>query len=208
MKTRKEFQIDAGSVASPEVWRDIPGYEGFYQASSLGRVRSVPRYVNGPRGKPIFLKGRIMRPAVGPNGYLHFVASKHGEVTTISVHRAVAMAFIANDNAMPVINHKNGNKLENYPSNLQWVSSSDNNEHALDVGLRKDVGERSFHAKLSMGDVKKIIQLSASGVGSAELATTFGVTRRNINHIISGGSWVRALSADNDNVNNSVRENA
>lgn len=198
---QKEKSSDSGTdrCQTPEVWRDIPDYEGFYQASSLGRIRSVPRYVNGPRGKPILLKGRIMKPSAGPNGYLHFGASKHGKTTTTSVHRAVAMAFIDNEEGLPVINHKNGNKLDNYPWNLEWASTSENIDHALDTGLRNDFGERSFHAKLSINDVKEILKLRADGASYSLLAAKFGVSRSNIRFIVAGRSWVRALSADNDN---------
>ena len=95
-----------------EEWRDIEGYEGLYQVSSNGRVRSLDRYVKN-KGKLDFRKGKILTTSNRKNGYLSVSLSKDGVITTHSVHRLVATAFIPNPNNSPMINHRDENPSNN-----------------------------------------------------------------------------------------------
>lgn len=104
-----------------EVWRDIPGYEGRYQASNLGRVRNTER-LNLPGAG-------VLRPFVNCNGYHIAVLQMHGRKTRTGVHRLVALTFLPNPENKPQINHINGNKDDNRPDNLEWVTCSENNLH-------------------------------------------------------------------------------
>lgn len=182
-----------------ETWRDIAGFEGHYQASSIGRVRSVTRYVEIRDGRRRLIKGRILRPAKGPNGYLHFQASVSAKATTLSVHRAVAAAFVPNPLGLPLVNHVNGVKSDNRPENLEWCTSPTNIAHALDTGLRADFGEFSHYSKLTIDDVKQIKALRAQGMSYSKLASKFSVSVSNIRLIVKDITWQRALAADNDN---------
>lgn len=115
-----------------EIWKDIPGAEGSYQVSSLGRVRSLDRYVEqGNRWGQRMLRfqaGRIMKAKVDKDGYLHI--DLNGDVGTVCVHRFVAMAFIPNALNKPQVNHIDGDVQNNCVENLEWVTNSENHLHA------------------------------------------------------------------------------
>lgn len=99
-----------------ERWKDIPGYEGFYQVSDLGRVRRTK-------------SGRVLKPHYNGHGYIQALLSKRGERKHKAVHRLVASAFIPNPEGKPQINHKNGVKSDNTVSNLEWCTASENLTH-------------------------------------------------------------------------------
>ena len=99
-----------------EVWKDIVGYEGLYQVSDKGRVRSLK-----------FGKERILRSRRDGCGYLQVILCKNGEMKTFRIHRIVAQAFILNPNNLPEVNHKDENKINNSVENLEWCDRKYNN---------------------------------------------------------------------------------
>lgn len=119
-----------------EEWRDIKNYEGYYQVSSLGEVRSLNRLIKtgtGYRTK----RGQKINGVISNRGYVNQRLWKDGKMKNILEHRLVANAFIPNPNNLPEINHKDGNKLNNTVKNLEWVSRSQNIIHAFETGLEK-----------------------------------------------------------------------
>lgn len=110
-----------------EEWKDIQGYEGLYQVSNLGRVRSYFR--NGTKG------GIVQQFIINCYPKVHLY--KDGESKFFYTHRLVAMAFIPNQENKPQINHINGNKHDNRVVNLEWVTSQENIQHTVNTGLRK-----------------------------------------------------------------------
>lgn len=108
-----------------EVWKDISGYEGIFQVSTFGRVRSVTRWINNCNGK--YLKqGIIRRPIMDHKGYLQVGLSKDGIEKKRRVHRLVAETFIDNPNNYPQVNHKDENKTNNCVDNLEWCDNDYN----------------------------------------------------------------------------------
>ena len=110
-----------------EIWKAVVGYEGKYEVSSIGRVRSIPRYVRNSVGSQTFVEGKILTASKNKAGYMH-VSLSDSEYKTRrwSVHRLVAIAFIENPDDLPVVNHKDENKSNNCVENLEWCSQSYN----------------------------------------------------------------------------------
>ena len=108
-----------------EQWKDIPGYEGEYQVSSEGRVKSLARTCSNGRGTRV-VPERILKPSAS-SGYYH-VAFRHNR--TQAIHRLVAEAFIPNPDGMPIVDHINGDQLDNRVENLRWVDQQSNTLNA------------------------------------------------------------------------------
>lgn len=105
-----------------EIWKDVKNYEGYYQVSNFGNVRSVDRIVISSNGKSYPLKGKILKMEKGVNGYLFRILCKNGKTENALIHRLVAEAFIQNLNNLPEVNHKDENKANNCVENLEWCS--------------------------------------------------------------------------------------
>lgn len=120
-----------------EIWKDIKGYEGLYQVSNIGRVKSLKKEVNGRGNKIRIVKERILKPVIVYNGYERVILSKNCKTKLYRVNRLVAQAFIPNNNNYPIINHIDGNKRNNIVDNLEWCSYSHNNREAYRLGLKK-----------------------------------------------------------------------
>lgn len=110
-----------------EVWKDVQDYEGLYQVSNLGRVKSVDRVVHRNDGIDMFRAGKIKNTHDNGKGYLVVSLYKHNKGQFKYVHRLVAQAFITNPNNLPVIDHLNCNRADNKAVNLEWVTYSENN---------------------------------------------------------------------------------
>ena len=120
-----------------EIWRPIEGYEGLYEVSNTGRVRSVDRYVKTCYGSYRLYKGKVLSLVITSYGY--FVVSLHfnGKQNTIKVHRIVAQAFIPNPDNLPEVNHKDEVKTNNNVDNLEWCDSKYNNSYGSKIERQK-----------------------------------------------------------------------
>lgn len=109
-------------------------FETGYEVSSEGEVRSLDRYVERGYSRR-FLQGKLLKVTKDKNGYMRVSTSVGGEKRTWKVHRLVATSFLDNPDDLPCVNHKDGNKNNNHVDNLEWVSYSENTQHAVDTGL-------------------------------------------------------------------------
>ena len=123
------LKLDRGGDLVVEEWRTVQDYEGFYEVSNKGRVRSLDRVTFTKRGKGFHSnrKGKVLAQNKDKDGYPRVIFSKNGVSETPSVHRLVATAFIENPKEHPVINHKNEIKDDNNVDNLEWCTISYNN---------------------------------------------------------------------------------
>lgn len=133
-----------------EIWKDVVGYEGIYQVSNFGGVRSCDRTIYYKRGKPSSpyktVKGREITQHISNTGYYNVKLCNGGDRKYFFVHRLVATAFIPNKENKPQINHIDGNRLNNHVNNLEWVTMSENVLHAYNTGLNYGLrGDLSPH---------------------------------------------------------------
>lgn len=112
-----------------EIWKDIDGYEGIYQISNKGNVRSLDRILSNNR----YIKGINLKPKYDKDGYCSVVLSKNGVQKHRRVHQLVCMAFVENPNSYTMINHKNGIRDDNDVTNLEWCDNSYNQWHRCHV---------------------------------------------------------------------------
>ena len=189
------YEISTALRHAPEVFVDIPGYEGYYQVSNYGKVISLDRVIKEKTGKTQALKGRILKLRINPGGYYYVGLGKNGSKATFAIHQLVAQAFIPNPKNKKTVNHMDGNKLNNSVANLEWSTYSENLEHAYKAGLKQavkssEVASKNYKRKLTEQQVREIKRLLAAGnLTHKEIATKFGVARSTITEIKSGRRW-------------------
>lgn len=172
-----------------EIWKDVEGYEGLYQVSNLGRVKSVARFVDHPKGGKRIVQERIMAVKINKRGYLYSSLSKNGVVVNHLNHRVVGIAFIPNNDNKPEVNHKDGVKTNNFKDNLEWSTRSENEIHARKTGLKVSIkGERCHLSKLTELDAITIKYKSA-GVKHTDIALLYGISKHQVAKIKQGKSW-------------------
>lgn len=176
-----------------EVWEPIKGWELIAEVSNLGRIRTLPRKPEFVRKGKQFncnLKGKIVSPYVAKNGYLTIAFMTNKVRKKVLVHRAVAHAFVDGHFEKATVNHIDGNKLNNLPSNLEWVSLADNSKHAWEIGLVNLRGENQPGHKLSIQQVKIVRRLLKSNAANPnELSVLMGVSAALIYLIQKGKRW-------------------
>ena len=175
-----------------EEWLPIIGYEGWYEVSNLGRVRSLPRKVPAKLGSLASRPGVLLRAALKRDGYPFVRLSKNGKNRVYLVHVLVAEAFIGPRAPLYELDHKNGNKMDNAVGNLEYVTRSENMRRAFAMGLVKladQRGEKHSHAKLTRSDVIEIRRLCLEGMTQKAVASQFGVSKGTISDAICRRTW-------------------
>lgn len=172
-----------GVIFMQEIWKDVPEYEGTYQISNLGNIRSL-NYNNNKKTKNISQR-------IHKNGYLTVTICKNKIKKNKSVHRLVALAFLPNPNNYKCVNHIDGNKLNNYVENLEWCTHKQNTAHAIQHGLSNPhfmLGKTGIKNKLS----KKIFQCDLQGNiikkwdCISDAARFYGIRSGNISNCLTG----------------------
>lgn len=152
-----------------EIWKDIEGYEGLYQISSEGRVRSINRIVKHNKGEGIRkLKTRILKNYSDKLNYQRIVLSKDGKREKLLVHRIVGKHFIPNPENKPYIDHINCNPSDNRVSNLRWVSQKENINNPLTI---KKMEGKNNHSS------KQVLQYTKDGNFIKEWGSTMDIER-------------------------------
>lgn len=121
-----------------EVWTPVKGFEGFYEVSDFGSVRSVPRYVNHSKSGQVLRKGVVLSPGWNTNGYKIVNLTQNGSSRVVTIHRVVAEAFLPNPENKRLIRHLNDIKVDNRLENLAWGTNSDNSYDAVRNGVHNE----------------------------------------------------------------------
>ena len=119
------------------MWKPVVGYEGFYEVSDTGQIRTAERTVSCGPNRTRRVPSKLRKFDI-TSGYYDVVLCKNGKMTTRLVHRLVAEAFIPNPNNKEIVNHKDGDKQNNNVNNLEWVTRAENDLHASQTGLRPE----------------------------------------------------------------------
>ena len=172
-----------------EIWKDIPGYEGLYQASNLGQIRSLDRvveYVKHYSDRDVKavhkFKGKVLKQTF-TSGYLGVLLSIDGKTKDALVHRLVACTFVDNPENKPQVDHKDGDRTNNNADNLVWVTSREN--HASTIS-------RGSHTCQQLFKQKRIIDVDTGEIFDSMLSaeTMYGIPRGRISSAIKSNQRV------------------
>lgn len=184
-----------------EVWREVKGYEGYYEVSNFGRVRSLARVITDKNGRKLKVVPKMLSIIIGKVGYPVTSLTKNGKSKTCTIHRIIAEAFIPNPENKRTVNHIDGDKTNNDLENLEWATHQENYRHAIRTGLFKPAssnlngkvqGENNYAAKLTESDVRFIRSNTVNfggNISRREMAHRFGVGITTIANILYRRSW-------------------
>lgn len=172
-----------------EIWKDIRGYEGLYQVSNKGKVKSLARIVGSCKRKESILSNNRLTK----DGYVRIALGKDSVAKENRLHAIVAKHFIINEGNKETINHIDGNKLNNAVYNLEWSTREENMQHAYKLGLKKPKrGSSNALSKLTDSDVeyiRKSYVWQSQEFGTVALARKYGVTNVVIGKVVRGETY-------------------
>lgn len=163
-----------------EIWKNIQGYEGYYQISNYGKVKSLK-----------FNKEKILKPGLTSNGYLQITLFKNNKRKKFMIHRLVGEYFIPNPKNKPEIDHEFGDKIDNYYRHLKWVTSSENSKNAYKIKLRKPThGEINGQSKLTKKQVLEIRNMyQKNKITYEKIAKLYNISFQHVGDIINKRRW-------------------
>lgn len=171
-----------------EIWKPVDNYEGLYEVSNFGQVRSLPKeWITGWNGVKRRHEGFLLKPGRGRDGYLSVSLSNAGKIKHHSIHRLVLQAFIGE--SVLDCNHKDGNKENNRLNNLEYCTTRENIKHAYRIGLKSNRGEKGPGAKLT-NEIIKNVRTNKFGLTKKEFAACYDVSVSTIKMILSNKTWI------------------
>lgn len=171
-----------------ENWKNIPGYEGLYQASSLGKIRSLDRSILSKNGVVKKLSGRILKPKTKADPYNIYMLSKSGKVKTFRGHRLVYAAFFGTPEPGKVVDHIDHDKKNDRVENLRTIGHIENTRRSTEIGKRPFAmpGEKNNTAKLTE---KQVLEIRESNLSAKEVASKYNVSTPTIYNIRNRDTW-------------------
>lgn len=179
-----------------EIWKPIAGYEGFYEVSDLGRIRSNNRYTNiilrdGSKSLRTHT-GRVLKGCLDGHGYYGVYLSKNNNIKRVKISKLVARTFLDNPHNYKVVNHIDGIKTNDLLINLEWCDHNYNMAHAVRIGLIDSKGEKNSMAKLNIEKVNYIRYLySNTKTSQRKLSLIFNVHQTTIGKILRNKIWIK-----------------
>lgn len=168
-----------------EIFKPVKGFEGYYEVSNKGRVKSLPRYTVDRQ-----LVGRFLKPYKNKLGYLTCVLCKDASIHPQLIHRLVGGAFVKRPNGKDFINHKNSNRADNRAENLEWCTTLENVHHKIYVAGHHQRGDRHPRVKLKESEVLSIHRKYKNGSHTYQsLGDEYGVLDTTIFKIIRRLTW-------------------
>ena len=169
-----------------EEWLPVADYEGYYEVSNLGRVRSLDREVKSRGGALKPVRGKVLPPSIKSNGYASYSVCKEGARKYISGHRLVALHFLKNPLGLPEVNHKDFDRTNNEYTNLEWVTAEYNRQYSYDAGRQHAITSPRKAKLLSNAEVDIIYSLRNKKLTYLEIATTVGCSASLARQICTG----------------------
>lgn len=151
----------------PEEWRDIQGYEGLYQVSNLGRVKSLDKTIVMADGRNRHQKEKILKLQINKYGYYVITLWNNKVSKQVKVHRLVAIAFIPNPENLPQVNHIDEDKLNNKTGNLEWCTALENNHHSNIAIRRHIIGTEASKKPVSQYEINGTLVASYESASEA-----------------------------------------
>lgn len=179
--------LASGSFIMEEIWKDILGFEGLYQISSCGKVRSVGRTIIDSIGRKRFYPSKILKP-INRKGYLFTsLYDSKAKIHIGRISRLVAITFIPNPENKSQVNHINGIKSDNRVENLEWATPSENMIHAIKSGLKKaNEGEKCNFSKLTE---RQVLEIRKSAQKLHDLSMTYNISIGTVSLIKNNVTW-------------------
>lgn len=165
-----------------EEWRDVVGYEGYYEVSNLGRIRSKERTIIYNNGKKVHRKSIMKNPTISGSPYPRVGLQVNGKLVMKMVHRLVAEAFVPNPDNLPIVNHKDEDKTNFQASNLEWCDNSYNVSYS-NKGVRRKSFRIGYNSRI-------ILKLTFDGVevgryyGAREACEKNGYKRGRLDSVL------------------------
>jgi hypothetical protein len=186
MDTYKRLSTNTNGLFTSlvEVWKDIEGYEGHYQISSFGRIKSMQRTRKSKGGTIARLKERILKQKTNKHGYLVIGLCFESKKYHHSVHKLVANAFISNCEQKPTVNHIDGDKQNNKTSNLEWATCSEQMRHAFANGLVQVRGSVKYDNTFKRNVLAYYKETNCSIM---DLSNHFDISERTAGRIVNKG---------------------
>ena len=190
------LQRNTEAINKSEEWSAIAGYEGVYEVSNFGRVRSLDRQIVKQNGETQFLSGKLLKLYSDRDDYLEVYLSQNSRVQSEAVHHLVARNFlpsppgkVGSELNCYCLNHIDGNKHNNSSNNLEWITNAENLQHAVDCGLFNTSGMQT-NSKLTEAQVLEIWQLlKEKRFSDRQIALCFDVSTKTVQKIKYGKAW-------------------
>ena len=178
IKFSDKKMIQLGKEILDERWKIvyIDGKETMYEVSNKGNIRN-------------HITGKLIKTSINRDGYQKFNLCINGKKYTKTIHRLVALAFIDNPYDKPLVNHKDGNKLNCEDSNLEWATSKENMQHAIQTGLAGRIGVTNPRNKYSEEQVHQVCKLLEDGKSAKDVARILSVSINLVSNIRDGKNW-------------------